>query len=119
MATSTRPLAFVCNRTFLRTWVFVAAVVFAARAQAADYDVAPGGSDTASGQTSAPWLTIQHAFKTVKAGDTVTRGQRVGLIKFGSRTDVLFGPEWEITVRPGQRVAGGSSIIARRLDRKS
>jgi phosphatidylserine decarboxylase len=54
-----------------------------------------------------------------RAGDHVALGDRVGLIKFGSRTDVLFGPEWEITVRLGQRVAGGSSIIARRLDRKS
>ena len=39
---------------------------------AADYSVAAGGSDTASGQASAPWLTIQRALKTVKAGDTVT-----------------------------------------------
>src|SRR5947209_8084695 len=72
MATSTRPLAFLCNRTFLRACVFVAAAVFAGRAHAADYSVAAGGSDTASGQASAPWLTIQRAFKTVKAGDTVT-----------------------------------------------
>jgi phosphatidylserine decarboxylase len=49
-----------------------------------------------------------------KPGDQVTTGERIGLIKFGSRVDVLFGPEWEITVRPGQRVAAGSSIIARR-----
>ena len=56
---------------------------------------------------------------TKKPGDSVALGERIGLIKFGSRMDVLFGPEWEITVRPGQRVAAGSSIIARRLDRKS
>ena len=54
-----------------------------------------------------------------KPGDRVATGQRIGLIKFGSRCDVLFGPEWEITVRSGQRVAAGSSVIARRLDRKS
>ena len=52
-----------------------------------------------------------------RPGDKVTAGERIGLIKFGSRCDVLFGPEWEITVQPGQRVAAGSSIIARRLDR--
>ena len=52
-----------------------------------------------------------------KIGDRVAAGERIGLIKFGSRCDVLFGPEWEITVRPGQRVSAGSSIIARRLDR--
>jgi phosphatidylserine decarboxylase len=51
-----------------------------------------------------------------KPGDRVAIGERIGLIKFGSRVDVLFGPEWEIVVRPGMRVAAGSSVIARRLD---
>jgi phosphatidylserine decarboxylase len=49
-----------------------------------------------------------------KLGDTVAKGERVGLIKFGSRVDIFLGPEWEIKVRPGQRVSGGSSIIAQR-----
>jgi phosphatidylserine decarboxylase len=49
-----------------------------------------------------------------KPGDRVATGERVGLIKFGSRVDVLLGPEWEIAVRPGMRVAAGSSIVARR-----
>ncbi len=53
-----------------------------------------------------------------KPGDRVAIGERIGLIKFGSRCDVLFGPEWEITVRPGERVSAGSSVIARRRDRK-
>ena len=51
-----------------------------------------------------------------KPGDRVMLGERIGLIKFGSRVDVLFGPEWEIVVRPGMRVAAGSSVIARRID---
>jgi len=49
-----------------------------------------------------------------KLGDTVAKGERVGLIKFGSRVDVFLGPEWEIKVRPGERVSGGSSILAQR-----
>jgi phosphatidylserine decarboxylase len=49
-----------------------------------------------------------------KPGDTVEKGERVGLIKFGSRVDIFLGPEWDIQVQPGQRVAGGSSILARR-----
>jgi len=49
-----------------------------------------------------------------KLGDRVAKGERVGLIKFGSRVDVFLGPEWEIAVQTGQRVAGGSSILARR-----
>jgi phosphatidylserine decarboxylase len=51
-----------------------------------------------------------------KPGDRVAIGDRVGLIKFGSRVDVLFGPEWQIAVTPGQRVSAGSSVIARRID---
>jgi phosphatidylserine decarboxylase len=47
-----------------------------------------------------------------KPGDILARGQRVGLIKFGSRTDVIF-PATQLTVRPGDRVKGGSSILAR------
>jgi phosphatidylserine decarboxylase len=54
-----------------------------------------------------------------KTGEGVAAGERVGLIKFGSRVDVLFGPEWEIVVRPGMRVAAGSSVIARRLHREA
>src|SRR6202167_236001 len=49
-----------------------------------------------------------------KLGDTVAKGERVGLIKFGSRVDIFLGPEWEIKVRPGERVSGGSSILAQR-----
>ncbi len=52
-----------------------------------------------------------------QVGDKVAAGERIGLIKFGSRADVLLGPEWEIMVKPGMKVAGGSSIIARRKDR--
>ncbi|MFB3829166.1 MAG: phosphatidylserine decarboxylase [Bryobacteraceae bacterium] len=51
-----------------------------------------------------------------KPGDRVEKGERVGLIKFGSRMDVLFGPEWQIVVQPGVRVLAGSSVIARRRD---
>jgi phosphatidylserine decarboxylase len=49
-----------------------------------------------------------------KPGDTLVAGERVGLIKFGSRVDVQLGPEWEVTVRVGERVAAGSSVIARK-----
>jgi len=49
-----------------------------------------------------------------KPGDYVTAGERIGLIKFGSRVDITFGPEWQLEVQEGQRVAGGSSILARR-----
>lgn len=51
---------------------------------------------------------------TKKAGDVVTTGERVGMIKFGSRVDVLFGPDWRLEVKQGMRVTAGSSVLARR-----
>jgi phosphatidylserine decarboxylase len=48
-----------------------------------------------------------------KLGDHVERGQRVGLIKFGSRVDVLLSAGSDIIVRRGQHVKGGSSVLAR------
>lgn len=47
-------------------------------------------------------------------GDHVEKGERIGLIKFGSRMDVLLGPEWHVSVREGQHVKAGSSIVAHR-----
>ena len=47
-----------------------------------------------------------------REGDTVERGQRVGLIKFGSRVDVLLPAEAALRVKKGQRVKGGSSVLA-------
>ena len=52
----------------------------------------------------------------VQAGDRVKAGQRVGLIKFGSRCDVIFGPEWSPEVTAGMRVSAGSSVLARRKE---
>ncbi|HZY63433.1 MAG TPA: phosphatidylserine decarboxylase [Edaphobacter sp.] len=48
----------------------------------------------------------------IKAGDRVERGQRIGLIKFGSRVDVLLPAEAELRVNTGMRVRGGSSVLA-------
>lgn len=47
-----------------------------------------------------------------REGDRVQRGQRVGLIKFGSRTDLVMPPDAELQVKVGQRVKGGASVIA-------
>lgn len=51
---------------------------------------------------------------TKREGDRVERGERVGLIKFGSRTDLLLPGDFEVLVQKGQRVKGGSTILARR-----
>lgn len=46
-------------------------------------------------------------------GDRLERGQKFGLIKFSSRTDVLMPSEVEILVKVGDRVKGGETIIAK------
>ncbi|MEQ1885892.1 MAG: phosphatidylserine decarboxylase [Bryobacteraceae bacterium] len=48
-----------------------------------------------------------------KVGDVLQPGERVGLIKFGSRVDIFLGSEWRVMVKVGDHVAGGSSVIAR------
>jgi phosphatidylserine decarboxylase len=47
----------------------------------------------------------------IKTGDVVQRGQRMGMIKFGSRVDVLMPADVELRVKPGDRVQGGKSIL--------
>jgi phosphatidylserine decarboxylase len=47
-----------------------------------------------------------------KVGDRLARGQRVGLIKFGSRVDVLFDCDATTRVKVGDRVKGGETVLA-------
>jgi phosphatidylserine decarboxylase len=49
-----------------------------------------------------------------RPGDTLAAGERIGYIKFGSRVDVIFGPEWKLEAKMGDKVLGGSTILARR-----
>jgi phosphatidylserine decarboxylase len=48
---------------------------------------------------------------TPRTGDKLERGQRVGLIKFGSRVDIVLDENVDIQVKVGDHVAGGSSIL--------
>jgi phosphatidylserine decarboxylase len=49
---------------------------------------------------------------TKQVGDRVRRGERVGLIKFGSRVDVLVDPSAILAVKVGDHVKGGSTVLA-------
>lgn len=57
-------------------------------------------------------LIARRIIFTKKVGDHVARGERVGLIKFGSRVDVLMDPGVEIAVKVGDHVKGASSVLA-------
>ena len=59
-------------------------------------------------------LIARRIICTVKDGEVITRGQRIGMIKFGSRTE-LYLPQWlepEVQVKVGQKVRGGADVIA-------
>ncbi len=47
-----------------------------------------------------------------KVGDRVERGQRLGMIRFGSRAEVVFDPRCRVQVQPGQHVRAGSTVLA-------
>ena len=71
-----------------------------------------GGRTTVVVKQIAGWVARRIVcYKDV--GETVEKGERFGLIKFGSRMDILLGPEWDLTIRRGDHVKGGSSVIAR------
>lgn len=48
-----------------------------------------------------------------KEGDRLNKGDRIALIRFGSRTDIILPPDCEPVVKKGDRVRAGSSVIAR------
>ena len=54
-----------------------------------------------------------------KAGERVARGERIGLVRFGSRVDVWVPRDADILVRVGENVKGGSSVLAHWLPKTS
>lgn len=48
-----------------------------------------------------------------QAGERVARGERIGLVRFGSRADVWLPREAEILVKVGDHVKGGASVLAK------
>jgi phosphatidylserine decarboxylase len=57
-------------------------------------------------------LVARRIVCNLSAGQDAIAGQRFGLIRFGSRTDVYLPPSWPALVIPGQRVLGGETVIA-------
>ncbi len=58
-------------------------------------------------------LIARRIVNYARPGDRLARGQRFGLIRFGSRVDVYLPPDAEVRVRLGQRVVGGETVLAR------
>jgi len=49
----------------------------------------------------------------VEEGDSLVKGEKFGMIKFGSRTELYLPPDTEIAVREGDKVKGGATVVAR------
>ncbi len=65
------------------------------------------------GVTQVAGVLARRIVCTVRPGDVVRRGQRIGLIRFGSRTDLHLPPGFEPLVTAGDRVRGGETLMAR------
>jgi len=72
------------------------------------------GSDVSVTCTQIAGILARRIVCWPKQGDDLQRGQRFGMIKFGSRTDVTMPADVEITVSIGDRVKGGETVIGRR-----
>ena len=71
------------------------------------------GEESVSFSLIAGWVA-RRIVAWKQEGDIVERGDRIGLIKFGSRADITIPANFEILVGKGDRVRGGSSVLARR-----
>ncbi len=69
-----------------------------------------GGADIAVVQVAG--LVARRILCFVGAGQGVLAGERFGLIRFGSRTDLYLPPDWAVAAIVGQRVVGGETILA-------
>lgn len=72
-----------------------------------------GSNGVRIGFTQIAGLVARRIVPFVKPGDVVTRGQRIGLIRFGSRVDVYLPAGTAPRVALGQRTIAGETIIAR------
>ena len=64
-------------------------------------------------------LMARRVVTRVAVGDELATGERVGLMKFGSRMDVFVPPECDLLVSAGERVVAGETVIARWTRRSS
>ncbi len=78
------------------------------------YFVVEGSDGTRVGFTQIAGLVARRIIRFVDPGERVVAGQRVGLIRFGSRVDVYLPAGYGVEVLPGQRCVAGETILARR-----
>jgi phosphatidylserine decarboxylase len=68
------------------------------------------------GKMAVRWIAgivVRRTVPWVRQGDAVLRGQRIGLICFGSRVDVFLPLSAQVAVQPGAKLRGGETVLAR------
>ena len=63
-----------------------------------------------------PWREDDKAYNAAlvySEGEMVSRGDRIGIIRFGSRVDLFIPSGWEVTCREGDKVKVGETVLAR------
>ena len=110
------PIAGTIRNVAYRKGKFLVASAEAATAENEQNMVTVEGQGTTVVFSQIAGLIARRILFYKRTGDVVAAGERIGLMKFGSRIDVFLGPEWEITVREGERVRAGSGILARRKE---
>lgn len=80
--------------------------------------VIEGFDGTRVGVVQIAGLVARRIVTFVHEGAMLAAGQRYGLIRFGSRTDLYVPAGWAVTVRKGQRAVGGETVLARREARR-
>ena len=78
------------------------------------YFIVEGSDGTRVGFTQIAGLVARRIVRFVDPGERVVAGQRVGLIRFGSRVDVYLPAGYAAEVLPGQRCVAGETILARK-----
>lgn len=110
------PIAGTIRQVEYRRGKFLVASAEAATAENEQNVVTVEGDRTTVVFSQIAGLIARRILFYRKTGDAVAAGERIGLMKFGSRIDLFLGPEWDITVREGERVRAGSGIVARRKE---
>ncbi len=78
------------------------------------YFIVEAADGTRVGFTQIAGLVARRIMRFVTTGEVVVTGQRVGLIRFGSRVDVYLPTGYGCQVLPGQRCVAGETVLARR-----
>lgn len=98
------------------------------RYQPGGYKNAMKAETSLTNESNALWLDTSHGLCTVRQitgaiarrivcvvneGETLEKGEKFGMIRFGSRTELYLPPDTEVCVTMRQKVNGGSTVIAR------